>query len=183
MLAKLASNRIVSGLVTIISFLLSNIEDAPSYLPRINPFFWYTMTVLGVLWFIGILVWNRKQDISSRKFIHYTPPSHPDYVPADQTLFEYAGLLWNVWIPKRDPMRNWLRTPGIPQERITPIVGGRPFCPLCHTELLEEKNFFRGYHFSCPQEKCSFSLNAPKSSNELHAAAQKVIEREVLLRR
>ena len=179
LLAKLGLSRIVSGLVTITSFLFSNIEDVPSYLPRINPVFWYTMTALGVLWFIGILVRNRKQAISSWIPEDSSVPSHPSHVPEEQHFINYNGILWKIWTPMLDPLESLHRMGMNPKPYDIPVVGGRPFCPLCRTELLEEKNFFRGYHFSCPQEECNFSHNTSKNSSELYDAVQKVVDRTI----
>lgn len=68
---------------------------------------------------------------------------------------EYAGVIWEVRVPKPDPYFSAYFSKGVP--RISPSeidIATPPRCPNCGTELEQSRSFFIGYVWKCV--RCGF---------------------------
>lgn len=87
---------------------------------------------------------------------------------------KYNEVKWDVVYPQPFPHDVLLFSrPLSTEEKIKfeelKVVG--PFCPKCSTKLMQRKNFFKGYTWSCP--KCGFKK---RSTENFERVIPKVLE-------
>ena len=163
----------LSNLLTeILKFSIATLLTAYLYFLQDYPYVWLIPLSLVIGYHIGKWRYTRKPKL------HFLPKTFPEYRPAYVSEISCAGMLWHVWLSKRDPLRDNLdRHRGLPAERIIPKVGGHPVCPCCRTEL-EETPFLWLHIFQCPQEDCNFRVYRMRASHQLYHAAEKVAIRK-----
>lgn len=163
------SDFILSNLLTEIIKLLTTASLAGYlYIFQQYPYLWLIPLAAYGGYQLGKWRYTRKPQL------HFLPDTFPQSHPAYISTLLYSGMLWYVWLPKRDQQRdNMKQYMGIPPERIMPQVSGHPICPRCRTEL--EESPFLGLHiFRCPQEDCAFIVYRMKAPHNLYHAAKKI---------
>jgi hypothetical protein len=139
---------------------LPELVDVFDRLPK-----WLTLTIVGAALLVG-LVWlisRRYRQIHPRELIAAGVGMSSYDVFERLGFYSYQGFEWEV-TRKRDRRRNGAVTH---PDAIWTV--GPPRCPECEVELKEQKSFWGGFIWQCPQEHFK-----KRRRDNFHTAAEDV---------